>query len=362
MYDYLIVGAGIFGSVFAYEAKKAGKKVLVIDKRSHIGGNCYTQEVAGIQQHVYGPHIFNTNNDAVWTYVNQFCSFEQYTHRVKVNYQGKIYSFPINLMTLSQLWGVTTPAEASALLESKRIKLDHPRNLEEWVQSELGQEIYETFYKGYSAKQWQRPCHEIPCGIGKRLPIRLNYDDRYHEAKYCGIPQNGDYTQIFVRLLEGIDVRLNTEFQEDWQQYARKLVYSGPIDELLNYQFGPLEYRSLRFDSKILDTENYQGVAQVNFTEESVPFTRVVEHKWFSPKKTEKTIVTWEYPESWSLGKERYYPVGNDLNNGVLQKYQQKIKEKNNIIMGGRLGSFKYMDQDAVFAQALKAAREEFYE
>lgn len=353
MYDYLIVGSGLFGSVFAHEATKQGSKCLVIDKRAHIGGNCYTKQIEGINIHVYGPHIFNTNNTKIWNYINQFCEFEQYVHRVKVNFNNKIYSFPINLLTLYQLWGCSTPEEAQKLVLEKQIKNPSCSNLKDWVLSELGEEIYETFYKGYSEKQWMRPCEEIPNAIGKRLPIRFDYNDAYHDTKYCGIPKDGNYTQIFEKLLEGIEVQLNTDFKNlNWKSLAKKLVYCGPIDELLDYKYGPLEYRSLSFKTEIKNTDNFQGVSQMNYTSADVPWTRIIEHKWFSPKPNNKTVITYEYPESWDASKERFYPVNNQINNEIYQKYKNNLYDEN-IIIGGRLGRFMYYNMDQIIAMAL---------
>ena len=352
MYDYLIVGSGFFGSVFAHEATKRGAKCLVIDKRNHIGGNCFTQPIEGINVHVYGPHIFNTNNDKIWTYINQFCEFEQYVHRVKVNFKDKIYSFPINLFTLYQLWGCSTPNEAQQIILEKQIK-GSGANLKDWVVSELGEEIFEIFYRGYSEKQWMRPCEQIPSTIGKRLPIRFDYNDAYHDTKYCGIPKNGNYTQIFEKLLDGIEVQLNTDFKSigNWKNIAKKLVYCGPIDEFFNYKYGPLEYRSLEFKTEIKNTNNFQGVAQMNYTSIDVPWTRIVEHKWFSPKPTDKTVITYEFPQNWDEGKERFYPINNKENNSIFEKYKKDLNE--DVIMGGRLGRFSYFDMDQIIAMAL---------
>lgn len=355
MYDLLIIGSGFYGSVIAHEAKKQGKSVLVIEKRSHIGGNCYTKETAKIQQHFYGPHLFNTNNKKIWNYVNQFANFEQYTHRTKVNYKGKLYSFPINLFTLYQLWGCTTPEEAKKLLEEKRVPIATPKNLEELIISQLGVEIFEIFYQGYSEKQWQTSCKNIPCEIGKRIPIRMTFDDRYHDTKYCGMPANGDYTAIFNQLLDGIEVQVNTDFyslKSNWRTIAKKLIYTGAIDELFDYQFGELEYRSLKFETHVLDTDNFQGTANVNYTDRDVPYTRITEHKWFSPKKTKQTVITYEYPDNWQTGKERYYPINNKKNTQLYNKYLNLMP--NDIIGGGRMFLYKYIDMDETVARALK--------
>lgn len=352
MYDIIIVGSGFYGSVYAHEATKRGLKCLVIDKRNHIGGNCYTEKIEGINVHRYGGHIFNTNSQRIWDYVNQFAEFEQYVHRVKVNYNNKIYSFPINLLTLYQLWGCSTPEDAQKLIKEKQIKKD-PSNLKDWVEAELGEEIFEIFYKGYSEKQWMRDCSLIPAAVGKRLPIRFTYDDNYHDSKYCGIPKDGNYTQIFEKLLSGIEVQLNTDFNsvKDWRTLAKKLIYCGPIDEFFNYKYGPLEYRSLKFETKILYTDNFQGVAQMNYTQKDIPWTRSIEHKWFSPKQTEKTVLTYEYPDIWEPGKERYYPINNAINNSTYEKYKQEIPS--DVEFCGRLGTYKYFDMDQIIGSAL---------
>jgi len=356
MYDFLIVGSGIFGSTFAYEANQAGKKCLVIDKRDHIGGNCYTKKMNGINVHVFGPHILNTNNKQIWDYINQFCEFEQYTHRVKVNYQDKIYSFPINLLTFNQLWGCKTPQEAQREIE-KRKKYDGSNNLKNWIVSQVGEEIFEIFYKGYSEKQWMRDCSEIPASVGKRIPIRFDFNDNYHKSTYCGMPKGGNYTQIFEKMLSGIEVKLNTPLESGWEKIAKKLIYTGPIDELFDYKYGPLDYRSLRFEHKVLATNNFQGTSQVNYTDKTVPWTRIIEHKWFSPKDTKETVITYEYPESWEQGKERYYPINNNETSALYGKYVQEIPK--NIVVSGRLGLFKYLDVDAVLGLALKEIKKE---
>lgn len=358
MYDYLIVGAGLFGSTFACEANKAGKKCLVIDKRTNLGGNCHTKTVEGINVHQYGGHIFNTNNKKIWDYINQFCEFEQYVHRVKVNYQNKIYSFPINLMTFNQLWGCKTPQEAQREIE-KRKTFDGNNNLKNWIVSQVGEEIFEIFYKGYSEKQWMKDCSEIPSSVGKRIPIRFDFNDNYHKSTYCGIPKNGNYTQIFEKMLEGIEVKLNTPFELDWEKTAKKLIYTGPIDEFFNYKYGALTYRSLRFEHKLLNTDNFQGTSQINYTEKTIPWTRIIEHKWFSPKENQKTIITYEYPEQWEQGKERFYPVNNKETDLLFSKYVQEIPE--NATISGRLGLFKYLDMDAVIGLALKEIKKELY-
>ena len=354
MYDFVIAGSGLSGSVFAYEAAKKGKRCLVLERRNHIGGNCYTEQNEGIQCHMYGPHCFNTNNKYIWDYVNKIVQFEQYVHRVKVNYENKIYSFPINLMTLYQLWGCKNPALAADELERRKVNIKNPSNLKEWALSEVGEEIFEIFYKGYSEKQWMKDCAEIPASVGRRLPIRMTFDDNYHNSKYVGMPTNGNYTQIFEKLLENAEVKLEATLDADWRRYGKQLVYTGAIDEFFNYQFGPLEYRSLKFEHLTLNTDNFQGTAQINYTSKDVPWTRIIEHKWFSPKKTDKTIITYEYPEAWEPGRERYYPVNNDQSFNLYQKYKELIPDDVTIL--GRLAGFKYLDMDTAISLAIQTA------
>ena len=351
MYDYLIVGSGIYGSVYAHEKTKQGHKCLIIDQRNHIGGNCYTEKIENIQVHKYGPHIFNTNNLKIWQYVNNIIPFETYIHKVKVNYNGELFSMPINLNTFSELWGINTPKEAREEIEKLKIPKKNIISFEDYVLANLGQELFEIFYKGYTEKQWNKTCSELPASIAKRLPIRFIFDDRYHETTYSGIPANGNYTAIFEKLLDGIEVKLNEPYSPT--QVAKNIVYTGPIDELFNYQFGPLEYRSLRWETKILDTDNFQGISQINYSDKEIPYTRSIEHKCFSPKVTEKTVVSYEYPEAWETGKERYYPVNNPDNDKIYKKYKM-LAEQSNILVSGRLGLFKYLDMDAVVALALK--------
>lgn len=354
MYDFVIAGSGLSGSVFAYEAAKKGKRCLVLERRNHIGGNCYTKLIENIHVHMHSVHIFNTNNEFIWQYVNKLVPFEQYVHRIKVNYDGKIYSFPINLMTLYQLWGCNNPSLAIEELEHRKVNIKNPSNLKEWVLSEVGEEIFEIFYKGYSEKQWMKDCTEIPASVGRRLPIRMTFDDNYHHSKYVGIPRNGNYTQIFEKLLADAEVKLETTLDADWRRYGKQLIYTGAIDELFNYQFGPLEYRSLRFENLTLNTDNFQGTAQVNYTSKNVPWTRIIEHKWFSPKKTDKTIITYEYPEAWEQGRERYYPVNNDATQKIYNKYKELIED--DVILIGRLSSYKYIDMDVAISLAIQTA------
>lgn len=347
MIDYLIVGSGLYGAVFAYEAVKDKKKVLLIDKRPFIGGNCASNIIGGIYCSRYGPHIFNTNNVEIWNYVNKLCRFEQYTHHVKVNYQNNLYSFPINLFTMYQLWGCKTPEEAKIELNKRKLPTN-AKNLKDWVLFNLGEEIYHIFYEGYSQKQWGRPCEEIPVSIGARIPIRFTYDDRYHESKYCGIPSNNNYNSLFESLLDGVDVHLNTTFSPEMTKLAKVTIYTGPIDELFDYRYGKLEYRSLEFETKELQIANFQGTAQVNYTDLAIPHTRIIEHKWFSPKNTSNTVVTYEHPR----GKERYYPIGDEKNIALHKKYLDCLP--NGIRGGGRLFDYKYYNMDAAIAKAIK--------
>lgn len=354
MYDYMIVGSGIYGSVLAYELTKVGKSCLVIDRRCHIGGNCYTENVGGIEVHKYGPHIFNTNSDKIWEYVNSIYPINNYNHKVKVNYKGEIYSFPVNLKTFNQLWGCNNEEDVLNELKLRKKHFDKVDNLEKHVLNELGEEIYLKFYKGYSEKQWGTSCSNIPCSTGKRLPIRYHDNDHYHNSKYSGIPMNGSYTNIFSRLLDGIEVKLGEEFDLNWKSIAKNLIYSGSIDEYYNYCYGFLEYRSLNFKEYRHEISDYQGIAQVNYTDINIPYTRVIEHKHFVNNLNLKhTIITEEYPIEYRLGGERYYPVNSVRNQELYKKYYEKSKS-DNVLFGGRLGSYKYLDMDAVFGMALK--------
>lgn len=358
MYDYLIVGSGLFGSIFARELTDAGKKVLVIDKRNHVGGNCYTEKIDGINVHKYGPHIFHTSDENVWRYVNKYVSFNNYVNRPKVIFKNKIYSFPINLMTLYQLYDVKTPSEAKKILETKIQNIDVPKNLEEWVLSQVGNEIYETFIKGYTTKQWGRSPKELPSSIIRRLPIRLTFDDNYYMDKYQGIPIGG-YTELFVKLLSGIDVELNVDFFENKEHYeniSKKIVYTGAIDRFYNFQFGKLEYRSLNFETSNLDIEDYQGNAIVNYTEENIPYTRIIEHKHFEFGKQKNTIITKEYPSNHG---EPYYPINDEQNNQIYQKYKSMMINETKYIFGGRLADYKYYDMHQVIGSALKRVKDE---
>ena len=358
MYDYLIVGSGLFGSIFAREMTNAGKKCLVIEKRSHIGGNCFTENTDGINVHKYGPHIFHTSDEKVWNWINQFVKLNNYINRPKVYYRDKLYSFPINLFTLYQLFGVKTPQEAQQFLDSKRKKVDNTANLEEWIISQVGEEIYDIFIKGYTTKQWGKSPKQLPSSIIRRLPIRLNFDDNYYTDKYQGIPIGG-YTQIFDKLLEGIEVRLNTNFFDNkdyFKSISKKIVYTGAPDLWYSYQFGKLEWRSLKFESQHIEIPDYQGNAIINYTEESVPYTRVVEHKHFEFIESKTTVITHEYPQN--IG-EPYYPINDQMNNDRFFKYKLLIDKEENVIFGGRLADYKYYDMHQVIASALKKTQDE---
>ena len=363
-YDYLIVGAGPFGAVFAYEAKKRGKRVLVIDKRSHTGGNMYCEKVEGINVHKYGAHIFHTSNKEVWDYVNQFCTFNNYINSPIANYKGEIYNLPFNMNTFNKLWGVVTPQEAKEKIENqvKESNITEPKNLEEQAISLVGKDIYEKLIKGYTEKQWGRRCTELPAFIIKRLPVRYTYDNNYFNDKYQGIPEGG-YNVIFDKLLKGIDVELNVDFFDkkgELLQKADKIVFTGMIDQYFDYQYGVLEYRSLRFEHEILDEENHQGNAVVNYNEREVPYTRIIEHKHFEFGKQPKTVITREYPAEWKQGDEPYYPVNNEKNAEIFRKYQELAEKEENVIFGGRLADYKYYDMHNVMERALEVVKEEF--
>lgn len=355
-YDFLIVGSGLFGSTFAQQANEKGYKCLIIDKRNHNAGNAYSENVNGINVHKYGPHIFHTSDDRIWNYVNRFASFNNFVNRPKVSYKGDLYSFPINLFTLYQLFGVKTPEEASELLESVKIHSDSPKNLEEWILSQVGEEIYKKFIYGYTKKQWGRDPKELPSSIIRRLPIRLTFDDNYFNDVYQGIPIGG-YTKMIEKMQEGVEVRLGVDFFENKEQFeseAKTIIFTGAIDEFFGYQFGPLEYRSLRFETEELNTPDYQGNALINYTEEEVPYTRICEHKHFEFTKSDSTIITREYPDSWEPGKERYYPVNNAENNLRYVEYQKLSNGINSkYIFGGRLAEYKYYDMHQVIGSAL---------
>lgn len=363
-YDYLVVGSGIFGSIFAYEANKKGKKCLVIDKRNHIGGNIYTKKVDGINVHEYGAHIFHTSNDKVWNYINKFSEFNRYTNSPVAIYKDELYNMPFNMNTFNKLWGVKTPKEAKLKIEEqiKESNIKEPKNLEEQAIKLIGKDIYEKLVKGYTEKQWGTKADELPAFIIKRLPVRFTYDNNYFNDKYQGIPVGG-YTQIIEKMLEGIEVRLNTDFfknRYEIEKLADKVVFTGMIDEFYNYNFGALEYRSLRFEHEILNEENYQGNAVVNYTEYEVPYTRIIEHKHFEYGTQLKTVITREYPAKWSKGDEPYYPVNNERNNKIYNKYKELADKETNIIFGGRLAEYKYYDMHNVIYQALNTVEREF--
>ena len=357
-YDYLIVGAGLYGSIFAYEMNKKGKKCLVIDKRNHIGGNIYTEENEGINVHKYGAHIFHTSNKEVWEYINQFCEFNNYINSPIANYKGEIYNLPFNMNTFNKLWGVRTPKEAQKKIEEQKKELGivEPKNLEEQAISLIGKDIYEKLIKGYTEKQWGRDATELPNFIIKRLPVRFTYNNNYFNDRYQGIPIGG-YTKIIKKMLEGIEVRLNSNFfdkREEYENIANKIVFTGMIDEYYNYCFGKLEYRSLRFETEILNEENYQGNAVVNYTEREIPYTRIIEHKHFEYGQQEKTVITREYPSEWKEGDEPYYPVNNERNNELYLKYKALADKEEKVIFGGRLGEYKYYDMDKVIGKVLE--------
>ena len=359
-YDFLIVGAGLFGSTFAQQAKERGKTCLIIDKRSHTAGNAYTEKIEGINVHKYGPHIFHTSDEFIWNYVNKFAEFNSYVNRPKVNYKGKIYSFPINLLTLYQLFGVGTPEEAKQLLADLKTNNKFPKNLEEWILSEVGEEIYRTFIYGYTKKQWGREPRELPASIIRRLPIRLTFDDNYYTDKYQGIPIGG-YTQMIEKMQEGIEVRLGVDFFEDrvkFESMAETIIFTGPIDEFFGHQHGELEYRSLRFETQILPIEDFQGNALINYTEEEIAFTRICEHKHFESTKSRSTVITKEYPRTWSSGEEKFYPVNDEENNTRYLLYRKMAENlSTKYIFGGRLAEYKYYDMHQVIGSALAKAR-----
>ena len=362
-YDYLIVGSGLFGSIFAYEAKKRGKKCLVIEKRSHVGGNIYTENVDGIQVHKYGAHIFHTSNKEVWKYINQFAEFNRYTNSPVARYKDELYNMPFNMNTFHALWGAITPEEAKQKIEEekKEAGITEPKNLEEQAISLVGKTIYEKLVKGYTEKQWGRKATELPSFIIKRLPVRFIYDNNYFNDSYQGIPIGG-YTQIIEKMLNGIEVRLNYDYfdhKDELKDIAEKIIFTGPIDKFYDYRFGELEYRSLRFETEVLNTSNYQGNAVVNYTEYEVPFTRIIEHKHFDYVDTDKTIITREYPAKWDKDKEPYYTINDERNTNLYNKYKELSEKDNKVIFGGRLGQYKYFDMDKVIAEALKCVKKE---
>ena len=362
-YDYLVVGAGLYGAVFAHEAKEKGKSVLVIDKRNHIAGNVYTEEIEGINVHKYGAHIFHTNNKKVWEYITQFAEFNRFTNSPVANYKGELYSLPFNMYTFNKMWGVVTPQEAAEKIEEQRkaAGITEPKNLEEQAISLVGTDIYEKLVKGYTEKQWGRPCNELPAFIIKRLPVRLTFDNNYFNALYQGIPMGG-YTKMVENLLDGIEVRLGEDYLEKKAEYdalAERIVYTGAIDAYFDYKLGALEYRSVRFENEVLDMPNFQGNAAVNYTDAETPWTRIIEHKWFEFGDQPKTVISREYSSEWKVGDEPYYPVNDEKNGKLYAEYKKLAEAENNIIFGGRLGEYKYYDMDAVIASALEMCEKE---
>lgn len=367
-YDYLVVGAGLYGAVFAHEAKQKGKSVLVIDKRPHIAGNVYSKQVEGIHVHQYGAHIFHTNNRKVWQYITKFAEFNRFTNSPVANYKGELYSLPFNMYTFNKMWGVTTPEEAAQKIEEQRREIvGEPKNLEEQAISLVGRDIYEKLIKGYTEKQWGRGCKELPAFIIKRLPVRLTFDNNYFNALYQGIPIGG-YTKMVEQMLAGIEVRLNEDYlgkKAEYDAMAERIVYTGAIDAYFDYRLGNLEYRSVRFENEILDIPNYQGNAAVNYTDRETPWTRIIEHKWFEFGKDEngndlpKTVISKEYSSEWKPGDEPYYPVNDEKNGALYQAYKELADQESNVIFGGRLGEYKYYDMDAVIAAALDMCEKE---
>ena len=380
MYDYLVVGSGLFGATFAHEAKAAGKSVLVIDRRPNIAGNVYTEDVEGIHVHRYGAHIFHTNDKDVWDYVNRFAVFNRFTNSPVANYHGELYSLPFNMYTFNKMWGVVTPQEAAAKIEEQKkdyiarkqqergLSADapfEPQNLEEQAISLIGTDIYEKLIKGYTEKQWGRPCTELPAFIIRRLPVRLTFDNNYFNALYQGIPVGG-YTRMVERMLEGIEVRLNEDYLKDrehWNQIAEKVVFTGPIDAYYDYRLGTLEYRSVRFETELLDTPNFQGNAAVNYTDRETPWTRIIEHKWFEFGKDSegndlpKTVISREYSSEWKPGDEPYYPVNDEKNENLYKRYRALADREDRVLFGGRLGEYRYYDMDKVIASSLQFSR-----
>ncbi len=371
MYDYLVVGAGLFGATFAHEAAKSGKSVLVIDKRPNIAGNVYTEEIEGIQVHKYGAHIFHTNNKRVWDYINQFAEFNRFTNSPVANYHGELYSMPFNMYTFNKMWGVITPQEAEAKVEQQRRDADitEPKNLEEQAISLVGTDIYEKLVKGYTEKQWGRPCNELPSSIIKRLPVRFTFDNNYFNALYQGIPVGG-YTKMVANMLnmDGIEIQLNTDYLEnktELDSQARKVIYTGPIDAYFHYCLGALEYRSIRLETEVLDIPNFQGNAAVNYTDAETPYTRIIEHKWFEFGKDAngnnlpKTVISREYSSEWKQGEEPYYPINDEKNDAIYAEYEKFAEKEYKVLFGGRLAEYKYYDMDQVIASALDLCEKE---
>ena len=368
-YDYLVVGAGLYGAVFAHEAKKAGKSVLVIDKRPNIAGNVFTEDIEGIHVHKYGAHIFHTNNKKVWNYITQFAEFNRFTNSPVANYHGELYSLPFNMYTFNKMWGVVTPEEAEAKIEEQKREagITEPKDLEEQAISLVGKDIFEKLIKGYTEKQWGRDCKDLPAFIIKRLPVRLTFDNNYFNALYQGIPVGG-YTQMVANMLDGVEVRLEEDYLEKKAEYdalADKVIYTGPIDAYFGYSMGYLEYRSVRFETELLDKPNFQGNAAVNYTDRETPWTRIIEHKWFEFGKDAdgndlpKTVISREYSSEWKPGDEPYYPVNDDKNGALYAKYKELAQAEHHVVFGGRLGEYKYYDMDAVIASALDMCEKE---
>lgn len=367
MFDFVIVGAGLYGAVIAQKAREAGKSVLVIEKRPHIAGNVYTENIEGIKVHKYGAHIFHTNNKTVWDYVQKFATFNRFTNSPVANYKGELYSLPFNMYTFNKMWGVVTPEEAAAKIEEQKKEFTgEPRNLEEQAISLVGRDIYEKLIKGYTEKQWGRDCKDLPSFIIKRLPVRLTFDNNYFNALYQGIPVGG-YTKMVERMLEGIEVKLGVDYlvnKNYWDSQAEKVIYTGPIDAYFNYRLGNLEYRSVRFETELLDQPNFQGNAAVNFTDRETPWTRIIEHKWFEFGKDEngndlpKTVISREYSSEWRQGDEPYYPVNDKKNGALYAQYKALVDKEENIFFGGRLGEYKYYDMDQVILAALTKFKE----
>ena len=362
-YDYLIVGSGLYGAVFAHEAMRHGKRCLVVERRDHTGGNIHCEEQAGILVHRYGAHIFHTNNKKVWEYLSQFTTFNRFTNSPVANYKGELYSLPFNMYTFNKMWGVVTPQEAAERIEQQRKEagITEPKNLEEQAISLVGTDIYEKLIKGYTQKQWGRPCNELPSFIIKRLPVRLTFDNNYFNDLYQGIPMGG-YNVIIDKMLDGVEVELGTDYlanKDKYENIADKIIFTGPIDEFYDYCFGPLEYRSVRFETEELPVENYQGNAVINYTDAETPYTRIIEHKHFEFGTQPTTVISKEYSAEWKVGDEPYYPVNNDKNAALYQKYLDKSKEENKVIFGGRLGEYKYYDMDKVIESALNFVEKE---
>ena len=365
-YDYLIVGAGLFGAVFAHEATKRGKRCLVVEKRGHIAGNVYTEEVEGIQVSKYGAHIFHTSNEEVWQYVHRFASFNHFINSPVANYKGRLYNLPFNMNTFYQMWGVKTPTEAAQKIEAQRktAGITEPKNLEEQAISLVGEDIYRILIKGYTEKQWGRDCRDLPASIIRRLPVRFTFDNNYFRDRFQGIPEEG-YTSMVEKMLEGIEVRLNTDFlkqKDEFEAVADKVIFTGPIDAYFDYVHGALNYRSVRFETEILPISNYQGVAVVNYNEREVPFTRIIEHKHFAFGTQEKTVISREYPSEWQLGVEPYYPVNDAQNTALYERYKALADLQDKVRFAGRLGQYKYFDMDKVIAEALTFVHAEFSE